>query len=334
MRLSVIVSVYNDNHDNFLQQCMDSILDQDLSEDDYEVIAVDDLSTDDSLEVLREYEKKDKRVKVIAREENGGPGAGKNTGIRAAQGTYVAYIDHDDFIAKDAYKRLLELAEKEDADLCGGGWQVMNNVTKVIKPMENKVFNKTGEITDEMREMIYVRGERFWNKIIRKSIITDSDIYLSEGTYIDDTPTTPVWMCLCEKYAHLDEIVYTTRVHTDSSSRSGLTYEKAHQHMITQHRMVENAKKAGIYDKFKTAIQFRYFYRGYIQSSYLCRKTMKPMEVMKYYVALRHDLLVHVPGFRANKYIRQRCTKKQLINARAFMDTPMLYDLMMKLLDD
>lgn len=331
MRLSIIVSVYNDNHDGFLTSCLDSLLDQDIPVGEYEIIAVDDVSTDDSLAVLREYEKNNPgRVRVIARETNGGPGAGKNTGLRAASGEYVGYIDHDDIVMKDAYKKLLEVAEKEEADLAGGLWQIMDVNGSLVKVSEQKVFKESCEITSEIRKKLLVNGERFWNKIIRKRVIQQSGIWLSEGTYIDDTPTTPFWMGLCNKYAHVDEVVYSTRAHIKSTSRADLTYEKCMQHLATQHRMVENSKISGLYDELKEAIEYRYFYRGFIQNAELCRRGLTEDEVKAYYLELRKDLLEYVPRYAHNPYIKKYISKKQILLAAVFLKMPPAYDRLLK----
>lgn len=331
MRLSIVVSVYNDNHDGFLTSCMDSLLDQDIPVGEYEIIAVDDVSTDDSLSVLRDYEAKNpERVRVIARDKNGGPGAGKNTGLRAATGEYVGYIDHDDIVMKDAYKKMLEAAEKEDADLAGGLWQIMDVKGNLVKISEQKVFSKTCDITPDVRKNLLVKGERFWNKIIKKSVIEKSGIWLSEGTYIDDTPTTPYWMGLCNKYAHVDEVVYSTRAHVTSTSRADLTYEKCMQHLTTQHRLVENAKTSGLYNELKDAVEYRYFYRGFVQNAELCRRGLTDDELKSYYSKLKADLLEYVKGYAKNPYINERISKKQLMLAKLFFISPAIYDKMLK----
>ena len=331
MRLSIVVSVYNDNHDGFLTSCLDSLLDQDIPVGEYEIIAVDDVSTDDSLAVLREYEKNNPgRLRVIARETNGGPGAGKNTGLRAASGEYVGYIDHDDIVMKDAYKKLLEVAEKEDADLAGGLWQIMDVNGSLVKVSEQKVFKESCEITSEIRKKLLVKGERFWNKIIRKRVIQHSGIWLSEGTYIDDTPTTPYWMGLCDKYAHVDEVVYSTRAHVKSTSRADLTYEKCMQHLLTQHRMIENAKISGLYEELKEAVEYRYFYRGFVQSAELSRRGLSDEELKEYYEKLKVDLLDNAKGYVKNPYIKSNISKKQLVLASVFLKSPKLYDKLLR----
>ena len=95
--VSVIIPVYNTG--SYLRDCLDSIVGQTLT--DIEILCVDDGSTDDSPAILREYAAGDPRVKIISR-ENGGLSLARNTGIRAASGKYIYFMDSDDLLDADA----------------------------------------------------------------------------------------------------------------------------------------------------------------------------------------------------------------------------------------
>lgn len=101
MLISVIIPVYN--AENFIRRCVDSVLGQTYSK--WELIPVDDGSTDSSLRILKEYEARDSRIKVI-HQENAGPGLARNKGIENASGDYVVFIDSDDVITPDYFEKL------------------------------------------------------------------------------------------------------------------------------------------------------------------------------------------------------------------------------------
>ena len=103
VKVSVILPVYNAS--DYLHQCMDSIVGQTLK--DIEIICVDDGSTDNSLDILKEYEQKDKRVKVI-QQKNAGAGAARNNGLSIATGEYLSFLDSDDFFELICWKRLMK----------------------------------------------------------------------------------------------------------------------------------------------------------------------------------------------------------------------------------
>lgn len=114
--LSVVVPVYN--VEKYLSRALDSILQQTYPV--YEVICVDDGSTDSSLDILHEYAKKDSRIKVIHK-ENGGLVSARKAGIAKASGTYAAYVDSDDFIEPNMYEEMMALAAQNQADLVTSG---------------------------------------------------------------------------------------------------------------------------------------------------------------------------------------------------------------------
>lgn len=112
--LSVIVPVYN--MEKYLEECVESILSQTYKK--VELILVDDGSTDTSGMICDKYEEKDSRVKVIHK-KNEGPIKARCTGVEAAGGDYVTFVDSDDWIKDNTYERLMEAAEKADVVVSG-----------------------------------------------------------------------------------------------------------------------------------------------------------------------------------------------------------------------
>lgn len=111
-KLSVIMPVCN--VESYLAECLDSALSQSFHE--IEIICINDGSTDRSLQILREYEKKDPRVKVIDK-ANAGYGAAMNDGLDAATGEYVGILESDDYACEHAWEKLYTLAKEHDLDM-------------------------------------------------------------------------------------------------------------------------------------------------------------------------------------------------------------------------
>ncbi|MBQ8418228.1 MAG: glycosyltransferase [Phascolarctobacterium sp.] len=111
-KLSIIVPVYK--VEQYIHKCVDSILNQTFT--DFELILVDDGSPDNCGKICDEYAQKDKRVRVIHK-ENGGVSQARNLGIDEAEGEYITFIDPDDWIALDMYEKLFDLIGKEDLDV-------------------------------------------------------------------------------------------------------------------------------------------------------------------------------------------------------------------------
>ncbi len=111
--ISIVIPCYN--AERYLSECLDSVLRQ--SERAFEIIAIDDASIDGTPLVLKRYAERDSRVKYYRFDENGGPSAARNYGIDLARGTFLYFIDSDDFIIPNTFKILLEAALKDGSDI-------------------------------------------------------------------------------------------------------------------------------------------------------------------------------------------------------------------------
>ena len=118
--VSVIIPAYN--IEDYIGRCLDSIISQTYK--NLEIIVVDDGSRDHTGEILDNYAKKDRRIKVIHK-ENGGVSSARNKGIEAAEGDYIGFIDGDDLIESEMYKTLVDLLEEENADIAHCGYQMV-----------------------------------------------------------------------------------------------------------------------------------------------------------------------------------------------------------------
>lgn len=175
--VSAIVPVYNS--EEFLEKCIESLRNQTLK--DIEIIFINDGSTDNSLDILKKYEKIDNRIRVV-NQKNLGPSAARNKGIRIAKGKYISFIDADDWIDEKMYQEMIKLAEKDNADIA------ICDITIVDKNGERyrKGLNIEKNILngDDIKELILkelIKSSKYnsmWNKIYRKSIVSEHKIFL------------------------------------------------------------------------------------------------------------------------------------------------------------
>ena len=128
IKFSIIVPVYN--VEKFLRESLDSIISQTLK--DFEVICVNDGSTDNSLDILEEYAKNDSRFKIIS-QENQGQGIARNKAIDIAQGKYLLFVDPDDWIETNALEQIWNKAEATDANIVQFNYEIYNDLTQKRK---------------------------------------------------------------------------------------------------------------------------------------------------------------------------------------------------------
>lgn len=209
IKISVIVPVYN--VEPFLEECLDSILNQTLK--DMEIICVNDGSTDNSLTILERYAKKDKRVQVISK-ENGGVSSSRNAGLAVARGEYVSFIDSDDFIEPQMLEMLYAKAKETDADIAITDLYLYDNKTKETSDdfrdqllylrLKNKVVTLMEE--PELISCIAV-----WDRIYKRSLIFQPDLRFAEGLVYEDHLFTVQALVRAHRIIVLPEKLYYYR---------------------------------------------------------------------------------------------------------------------------
>lgn len=165
--LSVIIPVYN--VEKYLKRCVDSIINQ--TYENLEIILVDDGSPDKSGGICDEYAKTDKRIKVI-HQENAGLSGARNSGISAAKGDFITFVDSDDWIDKDMYRQMLEYQRANDLDIvCADTYLVKFSKTDFRPLFENDMIFSGQEALN-----LILTGKidnAAWNKIYRTIVFGD-----------------------------------------------------------------------------------------------------------------------------------------------------------------
>lgn len=147
--ISVVIPIYN--VEKYIFRCIDSLQNQTYK--DFELILIDDGSTDNSPSICDELEKKYSNIKVI-HQDNSGPSIARNKGLEIANGNYITFVDSDDFVNNRYLECLINLIIKYDADLSCCEFQIFNDIKSIISPDENsKEYCFSGE--KAISEMLY-----------------------------------------------------------------------------------------------------------------------------------------------------------------------------------
>ena len=171
--ISVVIPVYN--MEKYLERCLESILKQ--SYQNLEIILVDDASTDDSSQIIKDYVDSDDRFKVVTHEKNMGLFQARISGADISTGKYLAFVDSDDYISIDWFRTLVRKAEQADADITVGEWCYDINGERReyhnLDPFRIKDFNLEGE--EILKAFMEQEGTCFswtvvWNKLYTKSL--------------------------------------------------------------------------------------------------------------------------------------------------------------------
>lgn len=247
MFLSFIVPVYN--VEKYLPECLDSLLDQDISHEEYEIICVNDGSTDRSLAVLREYEEKYANIRVI-NQRNSGVSSARNAGIEAARGDYIWMVDSDDLIAHNILKGFQEMAKTGSSDILEfGAYSFSEELTET----EKAAYLEGTLPAISFANHVYITRSLYRREFLnRNSMRFDIEVSYSEDS---------LFICQCllanPSVIHMDRVGYLFRYR--SGSTTTLVSPEAIQRKLQSSRIAslkfrefygqaENALKGSIAD--------------------------------------------------------------------------------------
>jgi len=184
MKLSIVIPLYN--KEKYIDRCLQSLLNQDLSSSEYEIIIVDDGSTDSSFAIAQKYADIHTNFHLY-RQKNGGAGAARNKGLEVSKGDYIYFLDADDYIATNVLKCLLELAEVNKLEILGFNTMYINDGSLTDSLTQN-LHDLPVQVMDGMT-FIADRGFRneAWWYIIKKSFLLDTGVKFTEGRYLQDS---------------------------------------------------------------------------------------------------------------------------------------------------
>lgn len=201
--ISVIVSIYNIQ--KYVEKAIESICGQTYQK--LEIILVDDGSTDQSGVICDKWAEKDPRIRVIHK-ENGGLSSARNTGIEAATGEYITFVDGDDWIDEQMYEHMLSEMQKYDADLSVCNYKAVGK--------KEIIDTSTDEVTvfesDKALEAFITEDERYniqnaaWNKLYKRSLM--GELRFPEGKLFEDIVYTTKLFARCKKCVYLNRAYY------------------------------------------------------------------------------------------------------------------------------
>ena len=203
-KVSVIIPVYN--AEKFLPKSLDSVINQTYK--NLEIICINDGSEDSSSEIIQSYKKNDNRIKAIEHENNKGLSGARNTGINAASGDYIYFLDSDDYIDSDYIEKMVQNISTTDSDI------VMNrNVVTVDE--NNNIIDNTLQGQKKFKDDSYINIKEqthdvfcsVWSKIYNRKFLLENNLIFPEGYIYEDM------------YYHYITFVYAKKVYFFKGSK-------------------------------------------------------------------------------------------------------------------
>ena len=234
--ISVIVPVYN--VEAYVAKCIESI--QNQSYQHLEIILVDDGSTDDSGDICDQYAAYDDRIKVI-HQENGGISAARNTGIEAANGDYITFVDSDDYIAPNMYEDMLHILKDNDLDIleCTAFRDKDGTIIEGCNDGSLEIFNRHEALKMAMHDCFIA----VWSQMYKRSAI--GDVRFPVGRKFEDTAVSYLFIANTNRVGHINRCYYYYRLNPNSITQTSfdpksrwdfvIGYEERLQYAIHHH---------------------------------------------------------------------------------------------------
>lgn len=226
-KLSIIVPVYN--AEKYLNKCIKSILNQKIN--DFELILINDGSTDCSGEICESYAEIDDRIKVIHK-ENAGQAAARNLGIKLSKGDYIGFIDSDDWIHTDMYSILLKHVDVYQSDIVACNFYVMQK-DGTFKKYSQYSGNMELDKDSAMNE-IYTNNMLSFspcNKIYKRSLF--DKLLFTEGIILEDKDISYKLIFKSSKISYVGQPLYYYRYNECSTLRSAFTLKRLDEYKVS-----------------------------------------------------------------------------------------------------
>ena len=310
MKLSIIVPVYNMVAGEKLEFCLNSLTNQMIS--DYEIIAVNDASTDDSLVVLNWYKNHyPDKFKVIDLTEKRKQGGAKNAGLEMATGEYIGFVDSDDWIATDMYKKMLEKAEATGADIveCDCCITYKQNY-EVGKTVPNSRESQTGILSEENYKSLILDPGSLKVKICRRELFEmEPEIRFPEKMFYEDSAIITRLVLRAKRYEYINAPLYYDYQYDTSLVRT-MTQSRCSDGMESMRMMLRMAKEDGSLEKYHDEIEFRFTNLFYQNTLFTYMQGIKWVN-LSYIRKLGKGMKATFPNFQENPYYAERIHEEE-----------------------
>lgn len=305
MQISVIVPVYN--VERYVGKCLDSILAQTYT--DFEVIVVDDGSTDGSGAICDEYARKDSRITVF-HIENGGVSAARNLAVQKAQGTYLAFVDSDDYVEPDlllALYRKTEEFDEVDCVICASRSETEDG--ELVSNLEEPVpSGRTLEL--KRNPQILFANPAMWNKLYVREIVVQHGIAFDCGlTLAEDLVFYLQYVQYCRNFVYVNLPLYHY-IQRGTSAMNERQCEKNRSVLRAFDRILEVYRENHWYEAFQKELEYLAIYHVFITSVVRIVRMDARHPLLREF---RNYVEERFPGYDKNPYLYLLDRNKKII---------------------
>lgn len=302
-KTSVVVPVYNVKP--YLEKCVSSILRQ--TETDFELLLVDDGSTDGCGALCDELSHRDGRVRVI-HQENRGLGGARNTGLREARGTWILFPDSDDWLEEDILRKALEAGERENADMVVFGFRTVDGEGKELGCFVEALPKGSGLSPKEHKEMLLCYPCA-WNKLYKRELFQRAGAEYPPRVWYEDLRTTPKLMVRADRVAFLEDVGYNYLQRAGSIMKNS-TADRNVEILEAFDDLLPWFRGQGIFEEYRDELEYLALYHALLTASArVIRLDRKHPLLQKFWSYLQKEF----PNWKGNPYLGRLSRNERLL---------------------
>lgn len=301
--ISVIIPVYNT--EKYLDECIKSVLNQTYQ--DFELILVDDHSTDNSPLIIKKYLKQDSRIKAVTNKNSHGAGGARNTGIELSSGKYLAFLDSDDYYLPNFLEKMLLTQKQNDTDIViSYYYNLFNENTFIDKLNFNYGFEPLNLFSKKSipKYLFNVVSYPIWNRLYKKDYLTKYNLYFEEVLCGEDGLFNTLSTFLADKIELLQEPLIVHRIAHSTTNLSSLCNT---QNYNQTERILIQLQALKKYKASKEIIQS--LINLWLENAYNHKKIFPYMQEKNSYITVFSEIKKHLklypPGYIYNKKTAQ-----------------------------
>lgn len=302
LKLSIVIPIYN--VEKYLRACLDSVLCPER--EDYEIIAVNDGSTDGSPAVCAEYAERWPGLVRTVTTPNGGLGHARNTGLELARGKYLLFLDGDDSLFENALPEMLKTTE-EDFDICFFDLVSVTEGGKVLKTTPG--CSREGAFRLEDYPELLFETPSACCKLWRRELFTNSGIRFPDRLWFEDMATSPLLYARADKLLSVRKSWYRYLQRAGSITNSA-SLSRNLEIITAVDAVLKGYKALGLYEKYLPQLEYMSFYNQLLTSSTRVNLIDRNSPVQD---RLLEDFREKFPRYRENRYIREMPGKYKLL---------------------
>ncbi|MBQ5523131.1 MAG: glycosyltransferase family 2 protein [Oscillospiraceae bacterium] len=302
--LSIVVPVYN--VEKYLRECLDSAIVPGM--DGYEIVCVNDGSTDSSPEILEEYRKRYPKLIRVMHTENQGLGAASNNGIAAAKGEYIAFLDSDDYLPPESIREMLAACKYGD-DIIFFNFTEVNDKGDIIGINKGCCRDEGVFTLESYPQVLFDRPSRA-NKLFRRTLFEEHSIHYPSRVWFEDYRTNPKLYPFCHSMRYIDKEWYYYR-QQPSSITHGKDPSRNLEILDAADDLLGFYEKEDLFRQYREELEYSVFYNVLLTSTDRVNLIDPKSEVQE---KLLDYMNARFPTYEQNRYFRGMSKKYKLLH--------------------